>query len=104
MIGIVALAGIIVNDAIILVDHINYKLKESHKDNISLMIKACSERFQPICLTSLTTIIGLIPLVFQDETWSGLGLAIIFGMTISTILTLILVPALLIVTKSVEIK
>jgi HAE1 family hydrophobic/amphiphilic exporter-1 len=104
MIGIVALAGIIVNDAIILVDHINYKLKESHKDNISSMIKACSERFQPIFLTSLTTIIGLIPLVFQDETWSGLGLAIIFGMTISTILTLILVPALLIVTKSVEIK
>ena len=93
-IGIVSLAGIIVNDAIVLIDRINQHLKMGH-EKISALISAGSERLQPIFLTSITTIIGLLPLSLSDEVWGGLGFAIIFGMTLSTVLTLLLTPCFL---------
>ena len=94
MIGIVSLAGIIVNDAIVLIDQINHQHKIS-RDFDTALIKAGISRFQPILLTSVTTIFGLIPLALSDPIWQGLGFAIIYGMSISTIITLILVPALI---------
>ncbi len=96
MIGIVALAGIIVNDAIVLIDRINQnhlKFNDKHKG----IVTAGVERLQPILLTSLTTVFGLLPMVWTDPTWGALGLAIVFGMIFSTVLTLILVPCMLVV-------
>ena len=96
MIGIVALAGIIVNDAIILIDKINHYIKAEGREIKEACIEAGKERAQPIAITSITTILGLLPLAFSDPIWEGLGFAIIYGMVFSTILTLLLVPCLLI--------
>jgi multidrug efflux pump len=94
MIGIVALAGIIVNDAIVLIDHINMHAKET-KSWITAYITAGKKRLQPIFLTSITTVVGMLPLSLSDEIWGGLGFAIVYGMVLSTVLTLLLIPCFL---------
>lgn len=96
MIGILALAGIIVNNAIVLIDRINHKHQTDPQDPLDGYILAGKERMQPIFLTSLTTVVGLIPLSLSDPFWMGLGFAIIFGMAISTILTLVLIPCIMV--------
>ncbi|MCF7917575.1 efflux RND transporter permease subunit [Candidatus Gracilibacteria bacterium] len=98
MIGIVSLAGIIVNDAIVLIDQINHRLAQG-LDAISSYIQAGRERMQPIFLTSVTTVVGMIPLSLSDPVWGGLGFAIVYGMMLSTVLTLLLVPCFLIVIR-----
>lgn len=93
IIGVVALAGIVVNNAIILIDRIN----QNREDGLSkeeAIIDSTQSRFEPIILTTITTILGILPLALQDETWGPLGYSIIFGLTFSTILTLIVVPLL----------
>ncbi len=96
MIGIVALAGIMINDAIVFVDRYNQH-RETHKmTRPEALSKAGMERFQPIFLTSITTVFGLLPLALSDPIWAGLGFAIIFGMATSTITTLFILPCLLI--------
>lgn len=95
MIGIVSLAGIIVNDAIVLIDHINQNLRHHKMPWREAYIAAGKARLQPIFLTSITTVVGLLPLSLSDEMWAGLGFAIIYGMSLSTILTLLLVPCFL---------
>ncbi len=95
MIGIVSLAGIIVNDAIVLIDHINQNIGEHNLQWKEAFIEAGRSRLQPIFLTSITTVVGLLPLSLSDEMWAGLGFAIIYGMSLSTILTLLLVPCFL---------
>jgi multidrug efflux pump subunit AcrB len=94
MIGIVALAGIIVNDAIVLISRINTHVSRGKK-RVEAYILSGKERMQPIFLTSVTTIFGLLPLALSDPVWRGLGFAIIYGMILSTFLTLLLVPCLL---------
>ncbi len=95
MIGIVSLAGIIVNDAIVLIDQFNVKRKEEGISYSQALIEAGKSRFQPIFLTSVTTVFGMLPLSLSDEVWGGLGFAIIFGMLLSTVLCLLLLPSLL---------
>lgn len=95
MIGIVSLAGIIVNDAIVLIDHVNQNLRKHKLPWREAYIEAGRSRLQPIFLTSITTVVGLLPLSLSDEMWAGLGFAIIYGMSLSTILTLLLVPCFL---------
>ncbi len=95
MVGIVSLAGIIVNDAIVLIDHVNQNLRQHKLPWREAYIQAGKSRLQPIFLTSITTVVGLLPLSLSDEMWAGLGFAIIYGMSISTILTLLLVPCFL---------
>ena len=99
MIGIVALAGIIVNDAIVLIDQINHYGK--FNDQIGSFIEAGKARMQPIVITSITTIFGLLPLAFSDPIWQGLSLAIIYGMTLATILTLLIVPCLILIYQDI---
>ncbi|MCF7905693.1 efflux RND transporter permease subunit [Candidatus Gracilibacteria bacterium] len=94
MIGIVSLAGIIVNDAIVLIDRINQNIA-SGMEHIQASIIAGKERMQPIFLTSLTTVVGMLPLSLSDEVWGGLGFAIVYGMAFSTVLTLLLTPCFL---------
>jgi HAE1 family hydrophobic/amphiphilic exporter-1 len=92
-IGVVALAGIVVNNAIILIDRINLN-KEEGTDHELAIREAAKSRLQPILLTTLTTVGGMIPLLFADPTWAPLAYAVIFGLLFSTILTLVVVPLL----------
>ncbi|MDQ7008846.1 MAG: efflux RND transporter permease subunit [Candidatus Gracilibacteria bacterium] len=90
MIGIIALAGIVVGNAIILIDYINV-LKKNGLTLSEALLKAGYVRFAPIILTSLTTVFGAATIV-GDPVWSGLAWAIIWGLSISSILTLIVIP------------
>lgn len=101
MIGIVSLAGIIVNDAIVLIDHINLH-REDGLPWTEAYIEAGKKRMQPIFLTSITTVVGMLPLSLSDEIWGGLGFAIIFGMALSTVLTLLLIPCFLAAGRSTQ--
>ncbi|MFA5842275.1 MAG: efflux RND transporter permease subunit [Candidatus Gracilibacteria bacterium] len=92
-IGVVALGGIVVNNAIMIIDRMNSQrslgmpLKQAVLEGVNL-------RFRPILLTTLTTIIGVIPTSLQDEVWGSLGFTIVFGLAFSTVLTLIVIPVL----------
>ena len=91
--GIVSLAGIAVNDAIVLIDRVNKNTKYG-MPQIEALVEAGSARMQPIFLTSLTTIFGVLPLVFADELWRGFSVTLIFGLISSTVLTLVIIPIL----------
>ena len=92
LIGLISLIGIVINNAIILVDYTNSLIKKGNKINDALII-AGETRFTPIILTTLTTIGGLLPLTLQGgDMWAPMGWTIIGGLLISTILTLIVVP------------
>ncbi|RLC38068.1 hypothetical protein DRH27_03165, partial [Candidatus Falkowbacteria bacterium] len=90
-IGIVALTGIVVNDAIVLIDRINKNLNVG-MEYFEGIIEGGVARMQPIFLTSITTIAGIFPLLFADELWFGLSITVIFGLIFSTVLTLIIIP------------
>ena len=110
--SIVTLAGIVVNNNIVLIDTFN-KLKEEspHLEKTIHIVNACKQRLRPILLTSLTTIFGLMPLamgvsldiISRDillgsrivDWWSNLAVSIVFGLGFSTFITLILTPAVL---------
>lgn len=93
-IGIISLIGIVVNNSIIMVDYIN-QLRTKGESLIDAIILGSIRRFKPIILTTVTTILGLIPLTLQKTNqWSPLCLTIIGGMISSTVLSLIVVPVL----------
>jgi multidrug efflux pump subunit AcrB len=93
-IGAVALIGIVINDAIILIDFAN-ELRKEGKLLFEALVEAAQIRFTPILITSITTIGGMLPLTLQGGTfWGPLGWTIIGGLTLSTTLILIVVPVL----------
>ena len=111
-ISIVTLAGIVVNNNIVLIDTFNKLREESPQIEYSIhIINACKQRLRPIILTSLTTIFGLLPLamgisidiISRDivigsrvvDWWSNLAVSIVWGLSFSTFMTLILTPAIL---------
>ncbi|MGB4438561.1 MAG: efflux RND transporter permease subunit, partial [Sedimentibacter sp.] len=90
--GIVSLIGIVVNNAIILVDYVNFERKEG-----KMLEDACKEavtkRFRPVMLTTITTIIGLIPLAFSGSSlFAPMSIALMSGLIVSTLLTLVVIP------------
>jgi len=91
LIGILALFGIVVKNAILIVDKINQNLKAGleYKDAI---IDASESRLEPIALTSFTAIVGLIPITLSDALWQGLGGAIISGLLFSGSIMLFFIP------------
>lgn len=93
LIGILALFGIVVKNAIILIDKINLNIKSGipFRDAV---VDAGKSRLEAIFITSVCTILGIIPITFSNETWISLGSAIIFGLMLSTFLTLFIVPTL----------
>ena len=93
-IGVISLVGIVVNDAIVLISRINYNIRKTKMEFIPAIHEAALSRLQPIILTTVTTVIGLLPLAFADPFWAGLSYSIIFGLTFATVLTLVVVPAL----------
>jgi HAE1 family hydrophobic/amphiphilic exporter-1 len=98
-IGVIMMGGIVVNNAILLVDHVNHLRR---KEGLSLQeatLRGTLERVRPILMTSTTTIFGLLPLVLFSEyadanIWNALGYALIGGLASSTILVLTVTPAL----------
>jgi multidrug efflux pump subunit AcrB len=91
LLGIISLAGIVVNNAIVLLDRINIEINENGCQPNQAVIEASQRRLRPILLTTLTTIGGLIPLwLGGGPMWEPMAIAIIFG----TVLTLGLVPVL----------
>ncbi len=93
LIGILALFGIVVKNAIILIDKINLNIKFGIPFFESV-IDAGKSRIEAIFITSICTIFGILPITLSNETWRGLGSAIIFGLMLSSFLTLFLVPTL----------
>ncbi|WP_346291379.1 efflux RND transporter permease subunit [Sphaerothrix gracilis] len=92
-IGIIALVGIVVNDAIVMVDTMNSYQQAGMKVK-QAAARGVSDRLRPVLTTSITTIIGLIPLALSDPTWMPLCSAIIFGLVAATLIALIVVPCL----------
>ncbi|MEE8076232.1 MAG: efflux RND transporter permease subunit [Candidatus Binatia bacterium] len=97
MMGLIALAGIVVNDSLILVDFINRARKEGVPRDEAILVSGVA-RLRPVLLTTITTVGGLIPLAFfatgQAKFLSPMAVAVVWGLSFATILTLILIPCL----------
>lgn len=95
ILGLMALIGVVVNDSLVLVDFINAKVRSGIKAYDAVLIAAQS-RFRPVMLTSLTTFIGLMPLLFEKATQAQflipMAVSLGFGIIFATFITLILVP------------
>lgn len=108
-VGVISLAGVVVNNAIVLIDYTN-KLRERGYELKQAVISAGATRLRPVILTAVTTILGLIPMVtgvsydFHNWTiswvsessqwWRSMAIVVIFGLVVATFLTLIVVPTL----------
>ena len=108
-VGVISLAGVVVNNAIVLLDY-TLKLRERGRSKVDAIIEAGKTRFRPVILTTITTIVGIIPLAtgwsFNIHTlrfsvsgatsqwWAPMAVAIIYGLAFATVLTLVVVPAM----------
>lgn len=95
MFGLVALAGVVVNDSIVLIDFINARLKDG-MEPFEALLESGQRRFRPIVLTSLTTIAGLAPLLaersFQAQLLIPMAASLAFGLMLATLQVLLLIP------------
>lgn len=117
--GVIALAGIVVNNNIVLIDTFNQLIKEGIP-TIEAALRTGAQRLRPVMLTAVTTVLGLIPMVFQwnidlinnhvtagapsSQWWTQLSTAIAGGLTFATLLTLILTPCLLVIGEQYKAK
>jgi multidrug efflux pump subunit AcrB len=115
-VGVISLGGVVVNNAIVLLHYV-IMLRNQGKEKLEAIVEAGRTRFRPVLLTAITTILGLIPLttgfsinfgrLFSGEFgraiviggessawWGPMGVAVIFGLAIATVLTLIVVPVM----------
>ena len=108
-VGVISLAGVVVNNAIVLIDYIN-KLKTRGYESQAAVIAAGATRLRPVMLTAITTVLGLLPMVtgvsfdfknmslsFVSEStqwWQNMAIVVIFGLMVATFLTLVVVPTL----------
>ncbi|WP_432666323.1 efflux RND transporter permease subunit [Wukongibacter baidiensis] len=90
-VGLVSLVGIAVNDAIVLIDYINYLRNHGHSLEDAI-ITTGKTRFMPVMATTLTTIGGILPITINRPFFQSMGVAIISGLMMATILTLVIVP------------
>jgi multidrug efflux pump len=94
ILGVVALVGIVVNNAIVLIDLVR-RLEGDGMDPAGAIVAAVERRTRPILMTTATTVAGLLPLTFTRSTlWPPMAWAIISGLVASTLLTLVVIPAL----------
>ncbi|MCB9964887.1 MAG: efflux RND transporter permease subunit [Rhodospirillales bacterium] len=116
-VGVIALAGIIVNNNIVLIDTYDYIRKTC--SGMDAVLRTGAQRLRPVLLTTITTILGLLPMVFQinidfigrevsigapsTQWWVQLSTAIAFGLTFSTILTLIITPCALMLRENFQV-
>jgi len=113
-VGVISLAGVVVNNAIVLLDYIELQRKRGH-DVRSALVTAGLVRFRPVILTAITTILGLIPMAtgvsfdFKKFTlitggdsaqfWGPMAVAVSFGLAVATVLTLVMVPTMYSITE-----
>ena len=106
-IGVISLAGIVVNNAIVLCDFVR-QLRERGLSRHDAVVEAGSIRLRPVLLTAVTTVLGLVPLTLglnidffnlavstggeSSQFWASMGVAVIFGLSVATVLTLVVVP------------
>ncbi|MDR0787824.1 MAG: efflux RND transporter permease subunit [Gemmatimonadota bacterium] len=98
-IGVIMMSGIVVNNAILLVDHISRLQRETTLPLVQVILSGSLDRVRPILMTTATSILGLLPLVLFSESpdaniWNAMGYALIGGLTSSTFLVLTVTPAL----------
>jgi HAE1 family hydrophobic/amphiphilic exporter-1 len=97
LMGIVMLIGIVVNNAIVLVDYINLMRREQNLSITEAVLQSGRRRLRPILMTTCTTVLGMLPLSFGTgaggEIQAALARAVIGGLTVSTLITLVLIPA-----------
>ena len=92
--GVISLAGIVINNAIVLIDRMEVE-SDNGRNIKDAIIAACLQRFRPILLATFTTVLGLMPLYISGgEMWEGMAVAIMIGLLFGTIITLLFVPAL----------
>ncbi len=107
--GVISLAGVVVNNAIVLLDYVE-KLRERGRNRHDALIEAGITRFRPVMLTAVTTILGLIPMAVglnidfrtmdafwgtqSGEWWGPMAVAVVFGLAFATVLTLVVVPTM----------
>jgi HAE1 family hydrophobic/amphiphilic exporter-1 len=93
--GFIALAGIVVNNAILLIDMMNYLRRQNPSRALDeIVLEASGNRIRPILLTTITTVIGMVPLTYAGDMWAPLAYAVMFGLLFSVVITLILIPIL----------
>ncbi|MFA6305857.1 MAG: efflux RND transporter permease subunit [Candidatus Gracilibacteria bacterium] len=91
--GVVSLCGIVVSNGIVLIDRINENI-QNNVEFSEAIVEATKSRIEPIVMTAITTILGVIPLSLSNAFWAGLGFTIAFGQMFSTILLLVVIPIL----------
>jgi len=103
--GIIALSGVVVNDSLIMVDFVNRARQEGHR-LMDAAINAGTQRFRAIILTSLTTFMGLVPIMFerslQAQVVIPMAISLAFGILFATVITLLLVPALYVILDDIK--
>ena len=93
IIGAISLTGMMIKNSIVLIDEIKYEINIEKKDPYTAVIDSTVSRIRPVSMASVTTIFGMLPLVF-DPLYGDMAITIVFGLTASTMLTLFVVPLL----------
>jgi HAE1 family hydrophobic/amphiphilic exporter-1 len=105
MMGLVATSGIVVNDSLVLVDLIN-RLRDEGVGVYEAAVRGSTQRLRPILLTSITTVLGLAPLAFfasgQARFLAPMAISIVFGISFSTVLTLVVIPTLYLILEDLK--
>lgn len=92
--GVISLAGIVINNAIVLIDRMEIEERELKRKPQDAVIAACLQRFRPILLATFTTVLGLIPLYLGGgEIWEPMAVTIMVGLLFGTVITLLFIPA-----------
>ena len=95
ILGLIALCGIIINNAIVLLDRIAIEIRDFGRSQADAIMIACQQRLRPILLTTATTVLGMMPLLWGGTAmFKPMAITIIFGLTFATVLTLLVVPVL----------
>lgn len=98
LLGMVSLFGIVVNNAIILLDYIQYEIRQG-QDALTACRQAVALRLRPILLTTATTVMGLLPLIFSgSELFTPMAISLMAGLILSTFLTLVILPVMYLLT------
>lgn len=105
-IGMIGLTGIVVNDSLVLVDHINHRLKHRGEVWRDAVVSGAVRRFRPVVLTSITTFVGLLPIqletAIQAQFVKPMATSVAFGVLFATMVTLVLVPVLYFVGRDIR--
>lgn len=103
--GVISLAGIVINNAIVLVDRIEVEENELKQTPQDAIISACLQRFRPIILATFTTVLGLIPLYLGGGAmWEPMAITIMIGLLFGTVITLLFIPSFYSVLYKVDYK